>query len=45
MGAAKEVTLDFHAVADDPTFAVLANRGHDLNCALETIENTMRRQP
>jgi hypothetical protein len=41
MGAAKEVTLDLHAVADDPTFAVLANRSHRLDCALETVENMM----
>ncbi len=41
MGAAKEVTLDFHAVADDPAFAVLADRGHRLDCALETVENMM----
>lgn len=39
MGATKEVTLDLHAVADDPAFAVLANRGHRLDRALEAVEN------
>ncbi|MGE5113486.1 MAG: hypothetical protein ACM3JB_21700 [Acidobacteriaceae bacterium] len=39
MSAAKEVTLDLHAVANDPTFAVLANRGHRLDRALEAVEN------
>jgi hypothetical protein len=39
MSAAKEVTLDLHAVANDPAFAVLANRGHRLDRALEAVEN------
>jgi len=39
VGATKEVTLDLHAVADDPAFAVLANRGHRLDRALEAVEN------
>jgi len=39
MGAAKEVALDLHSVADDPAFAVLANWGHCLDRALEAVEN------
>jgi len=39
MSAAKEVTLHLHAVANDAAFAVLANRGHRLDRALEAVEN------
>src|SRR5215472_18344203 len=38
MRAAEEAAADFHSMANDPASAVLANRGHGLNGALETVE-------
>lgn len=38
MGAAEEAAADFHSMANDPASAVLANRCHGLNGALETVE-------
>lgn len=41
MDAAKDLSIGFHAVADDPTVAVRANRRQRVDCALEAIEGVM----
>jgi hypothetical protein len=40
VGAAVEVTVRFHAVADDPDAAVLARWGEGVDRALEAVEGT-----
>lgn len=39
MGATKESPANFDSVADNPTFAVLANRGQGLDCTLKAVES------
>ncbi len=38
MGAAEKSPANFYAMANDPAFAVFANRGDRLNGTLETVE-------
>ena len=41
MDAAKDLSIGFHAVADDPAMAVRANWRQRVDCALEAIEGVM----
>ena len=41
MDAAKDLSIGFHAVADDPAVAVRANRRQRVDCALEAIEGVV----
>jgi hypothetical protein len=41
MDAAKDLSIRFHAVADDPAVAVRANRRKRVDRALEAIEGVM----
>jgi hypothetical protein len=41
MDAAKDLSIGFHAVADDPAVAVRANRCQRVDCALKAIEGVM----
>ena len=41
MGTAEESTANLHSVPDHPALAVLANRGHSLDRALEAVESVM----
>jgi hypothetical protein len=42
MGAAEKSPTHFDAMANDPAFAVFANRGHGLDRALEAVKRVMR---
>jgi hypothetical protein len=41
MDAAKDLSINFHAVADYPALAVRANRGERMDCAFEAIEGVV----
>lgn len=41
MHAAEDLSIGFHAMADDPAVAVRANRRERVDCALEAIEGVM----
>jgi hypothetical protein len=41
MDTAKDFSIGFHAVADNPALAVGANRRERVDCALEAIEDVM----
>lgn len=42
MGTAEEASVRLHTVADDPAAAVLTDRRHPVNRALETVEDVDR---
>jgi hypothetical protein len=41
MDAAKDLSIGFYAVADNPAVAVRANRRERVDCALKAIEGVM----
>jgi hypothetical protein len=41
MDATEDLSISFHAVADDPAVAVRANRRERVDCTLEAIEGVM----
>ena len=41
MDAAEDLSIGFHSVADDPAFAMRANRRECVDCALEAVKDVV----